>query len=237
MSKRQQADFHKPHLIPELLLAPLHVKKPSTILVNFMGDLMGDWVDPNKIVSIEDHRFEGQYYPPGPLVAEGFGVLGTATLKETLFHVMEKCPEHRFLFLTKSPENYAKWGHWPDNAWLGASVCNDKMFLDALYHLSNIRAKNKWLSIEPLLSFINIVDPGVHRYSKELLEVGISWVVIGSQSQPTIHPDIAWVQEIVEACDRSGIKVWLKWNFAPMFPGGYLPAWTTERGVFRQELP
>ncbi len=45
-------DFHHPHLIPERLLLPLAVKKPSRILVNFVGDLFGDWVDPEMQVAV-----------------------------------------------------------------------------------------------------------------------------------------------------------------------------------------
>ena len=46
---RMQESF-EPHLIPENLLDPLRRKKPTRILVNFRGDLMGGWVDPEQKV-------------------------------------------------------------------------------------------------------------------------------------------------------------------------------------------
>jgi len=46
---------------------------------------------------------------------------------------------------------------------------------------------------------------------------GISWVIIGAQTKPYKPPKIEWVQEIVEACDKAGIPVFLKNNLAPLF--------------------
>ncbi len=53
----------------------------------------------------------------------------------------------------------------------------------------------------------------------KLQEAGISWVVIGSQTKPTILPKIEWVEEIVEACVSAGIQVFLKNNLIPALHG------------------
>jgi hypothetical protein len=42
----------KPTFYPDAFLSPLSLKKPFIIGVCFMGDLFGDWVDPNKMVTI-----------------------------------------------------------------------------------------------------------------------------------------------------------------------------------------
>lgn len=194
MAKRQQQEFHQPHLVPELLLAPLRVKKPSVILVNFMGDLMGDWVDPDMKIQ--------QELPSGVASVR-------ISLKGSVFTTMKVCPQHRFLFLTKSPENYAKWGAWPENAWLGASVWNQDSFIDAIYHpnggLRYLKAKHKWLSIEPLLGEIKAQTQHLK---------GFSWIVIGGQANPKKLPDWDWVSEIIMTADKAGIPVFLKNNLS-----------------------
>ena len=47
---------------------------------------------------------------------------------------------------------------------------------------------------------------------------GIKWVIIGAQTNPYKPPKIEWVEEIVEACDKVGIPVFLKDNLRPLLP-------------------
>lgn len=224
MSKRQRQNFHLPHLIPELLLAPLSFKKTSVILVNFMGDLFGDWVDPDKVI-------EGW-------TAQGFGVLGTATLREAVFNVVSKCPQHRFLFLTKAPWNYKRWGSFPENAWLGATVTNEGSLVAALYNLTEVGAGGRWLSVEPMYA------PVVPKtWPAEWDEIG--WVVIGGQSNPVKYPHTYWVEDLVMECVKAKKPVWLKENLAeslpPTLPFYVPPRETPAEGpfelVYRQEIP
>ena len=198
MSKRQKQYFYEPHLIPELLLAPLRVKKPSVILVNFMGDLFGDWVNPNMIIDegtgLEADRYIGM------------------SLKEYVFDIILECPQHTFLFLTKAPWNLAKWGQFPDNAWVGATVWDNESYFHTLYGvgLSQVEAKHKWLSIEPLLGEI-------HARPYEFEKKGIEWVVMGGQTRPDKMPKIEWVEEIIMAAGGAGmVPVWLKNNLKPL---------------------
>ncbi len=51
----------------------------------------------------------------------------------------------------------------------------------------------------------------------KLEEAGISWVIIGAQTKPTVYPKIEWVREIVEAADKAGVKVFLKDNLKPLY--------------------
>lgn len=223
MSKRHLQDFHKPHLIPELLLAPLHIKKPSTILVNFMGDLMGSWVNPDEMVNVP--------LVPGLFQAEG--------LKYQVMRVIKQCPQHRFLFLTKNPEGYKRWGDFPGNAWLGASVWNEETMIKALYALTEVKAGGRWLSVEPMLA---PVVPKV--WPAEWDDIG--WVVIGAQARPAVMPKLEWVEEIVTACEKAKIPIWLKENLYPLFKhpeietGYAVPKWARSNhgiNVLRQEFP
>ena len=190
---RMQESF-EPHLIPENLLDPLRRKKPTRILVNFRGDLMGGWVDPN------------QNFEPQVLLTRDHTLSTWGSLKDQGFQVINSCPQHQFLFLTKNPAGYAKWGAWPDNAWIGATVCNDEMLVNSLFKLCKVWSSHKWLSIEPLMDRMYQIS------EKWLKDAGISWVVIGGWSQGKKQPEISWIREIVEACDKAGIPVWLKDN-------------------------
>jgi protein gp37 len=230
MSKRQLQDFHKPHLIPERLLAPLSRKKPARILVNFMGDLGGSWVDPEQKVEIlEAIRLKTK-------IAEYW----EATLKEWVIGMTRECPQHTFIFLTKRPLAWLKWNPFPDNCWVGATCWDMKSEVEAIVYLSQVQAKVKWISYEPLYKHVVPV-------SSSYKEAGIKWVVIGAQTQPDKFPEISWVEKIVEACDKAHIPVFLKNNLYPLFahPNGYpnayqVPKWAHANhgiNVLRQELP
>lgn len=262
MSKRKREDFHKPHLIPERLLAPLSRKKPARILVNFMGDLMGNWVDPLQVVSYYSDK--PVKMPPPANRADNIREVD-GHLNAAVFDVMKLCPQHQFFFLTKNPAGYAKWGEWPDNAWLGATVCNQEMLEKNASALCKSEGGRGWLSIEPLYERIDIRKwlrgwnnagttfedgNGVERYDIDHAPVNpVDWVVIGGQTNPVKMPEIAWVREIVEACDAAEVKVWLKENLWTMFeaaknPHDAIPDWAMMKlkgderiKVLRQELP
>lgn len=183
--------FHFPHLVPELLVAPLSIRNPSIILVNFMGDLGGGWVEP-KMDVLSVRRPDG---------------LGGKTLRDVMCNVIANRKDHTYLFLTKNPSSWQKWGTWPDNAFVGFTACNQPMFLAGVEAMSKVTAKHKWVSFEPLLDWIPLRERTLEALFRES---GISWVVIGGQTRPTIMPEISWVKEITEACDQAGVKVWEK---------------------------
>ncbi|MDP2729092.1 MAG: DUF5131 family protein, partial [Dehalococcoidales bacterium] len=202
MSKRQRRDFHKPHLVLELLLAPLSVKKPSVILVNFMGDLFGDWVNPEQVVYPPAEVGLVSHFPEAPREKIHRG----ATLRELVIETVELCPQHQFLFLTKAPWNLPAWSPFSDNCFVGVSATSQAMHNGAIACLSGIQAKVKYISYEPLLEEV------VAKYAYDLSE--IQWVIIGQQTpvKKATTPKIEWVREIVEAADKAGVKVFLKNN-------------------------
>ncbi|MDP2729152.1 MAG: DUF5131 family protein [Dehalococcoidales bacterium] len=253
MSKRQRQDFHQPQLLPERLLLPLTIKKPARILVNFMGDLFGDWVDPNQHIRLGD-------IGTPPAVTEDM----ETPLKGFIFQVIQQCPQHTFIFLTKRPENLIKWSPFPENCWVGVTVWDNETFFRAIYTqppygigLKAVRAKHKWLSIEPLLGQIHIKTQDL---------TGIDWLVIGAQtgykgklvefqkthpalqlvklsadgSQYVLLPPLEWVREIVEAANAVGIPVWLKDNLYKLLmerPAEDHDLYWEDMANQRQELP
>lgn len=124
--------------------------------------------------------------------------------------LIEVYPRHRFYLLTKQPRNLAKFSPFPDNCRVGVSATSDRHFYDAVCYLRDIEAEVKYISIEPMLTEITTANP-VH-----LKGCGINWIIIGSQTKPTVHPKIKWVKDVVEAADLAGIPVFLKDNLKPL---------------------
>jgi len=159
----------------------------------------------------------------------------------------------RIYTLTKQGRNLYPWSPFPSNCWVGITATGYLAFNRALDDLHAIDAKVKYLSIEPLLERVNF-------YPERLTYCGVKWVITGActgtledikkllmlypQLTPmpygkkwTAQPKIEWVEEIVRACDKAGVKVFLKDNLKPLLisdarwgKGGYLK-------LLRQEMP
>ncbi len=130
--------------------------------------------------------------------------------------IIDICAQQKaltFIFLTKCPEYLPK--EWPDNCWVGASVCNDKMLDVAVDKLEDIQAKTKIISFEPLLERLTLSLDYTFYYS------GVSWAIIGPQTpySPKTAPHIEWVKEIVTAADKANIPVFLKNNLVRLLVG------------------
>ena len=214
----------KPTIYPEALCSPVHLKKPSRILCAFMGDLF--WDCP-------------QFNPDRKNVLYGFTEDGSSwadiSLKRIIYYVIESCPQHTFLFLTKQPQNLPQWSPFPDNCWVGVSVTSTEMYDQALTYLKNIYGMPiKFISFEPLLESVN-PSPLDYFYN-------IDWVIIGAQTKPLKRPHPSWVREITEAAIKAGIAVFHKNNLKET--GGVLRILLNDDqfkevyGVdFKQELP
>ncbi len=137
---------------------------------------------------------------------------------------------HTYIFLTKQPQNLIKWSPFPENCWVGVSVCNDKMFDVAVDKLEDIHAKSKFISFEPLLEKLTLSLDYAFYYS------GINWLIIGAQTpySPKTAPKLSWVQEILVAASNAGnIPVFMKNNLQPVIDHDSL--WAGWK--LRQEFP
>jgi protein gp37 len=228
MAHRFHRDF-TPHLIPEKLLDPLHRHKPGRIGVNFGGDTFGEWVDPENMLSLSNSHYSA-----------------VSTLKDVVKLVVKECPQHKFLFLTKRPDRLHFWEPFPDNCWVGASVWDSYSAWNAYCYLCELDANHKWVSFEPLMGGCN--GSATHDYLGALI-ASIQWVVIGGLSHGKNPPGlIEWVREIVTACDKAGIPVFLKNNLHSLCNNTLNPHEKTNLGEWveddhvsefhlRQELP
>jgi len=193
-------------------------------------------------------------------MGELFGNWIPKSWQEQVFNAIKANPDYRFYLLTKQPQNLIKFSPFPDNCWVGVTATRRSDLKAASYHLKNIEAQIKYLSLEPLLE----EPPTATLYS--LLEKHIiNWLIIGActgtaddvaqlcskypglgwhrlnSTKYVALPKIEWVREIVEAADKAGVKVFLKDNLriTATSDGRWQGFWRQEqRGwKLRQELP
>lgn len=134
-----------------------------------------------------------------------------------IFDAVRGNPDHTFIFLTKQPQNLAKWSPFPPNCWVGVSATSGILADAACAWLSTIEAPVKFLSMEPLLAAWgegNSIHDGRLGWQKNYHD--INWLIIGQQTpiSKKTTPKVEWVREIVEAADNAGVPVFLKDNLA-----------------------
>lgn len=237
----------EPTWYPEAVMSPLSVKKPSIIGVGWVGDLFGDWVNPEMTVPISLYG-ELSKKQIIDLCKASLNPMPGFSLKEAIYTTISCCPQHQFLFLTKCWWNLKKWDPFPKNAWVGVTVTDGSKFPGVLYALADLKAGLKWLSVEPMLG---PVVPKV--WPAEWDEIG--WVAIGAATRPYRPPKTEWVEDLVIECVKTVKPVFLKANLVDALPATvpfYVPPRYSQnelvvlrdapgRGkiemVYRQEIP
>ena len=165
---------------PYALTEPYKLKHPSLIFVNSMSDLF------HKDLSLE-------------------------YLKQ-IFEVMNNCPRHTFQVLTKRDNillNLSPQLQWTENIWMGVSV-GAEVSVRKIDRLRKCDAKNKFLSIEPLIEEL-----------PDLNLEGIDWVIVGGESGKATKRVMKkeWVHKIRQNCLDQDVpfffKQWGKNEFNP----------------------
>ena len=174
-------------LRPARLTQPLQWRRPRRIFVNSMSDLFHKEVPLNFI--------------------------------DAVFDTMEKANWHTYQVLTKRSSPMVRYlrgrygdGGAPAHIWLGVSV-EDRKNVVRLRHLKSAQASTKFVSFEPLLGPIGIVDLN-----------GVDWVIVGGESGPRSRPmNEAWAIEIRDQCERDGVAFFFKqWGGVRAKSGGRL---------------
>lgn len=172
---------------------PLNWKKPQTIFVNSMSDLFHEDVPEHFIFSV--------------------------------FETIEKASWHKFQILTKRAARLNKLSqilNWPTNLWMGVSVEDDSV-VDRIDFLRDVPAYIKFLSIEPLIGPLPIIN----------LE-NIDWVIVGGESGPKARPmKEEWVIDIKDQCKKQNIPFFFKqWGGTNKKKSGRLL-----KGKYHNDLP
>lgn len=173
-------------VLPEIK-KPFHWKKPRMIFVCSMGDLFHE--------SVKDDW-----------------------LNRIFSSVIEICPQHTFQILTKRPERMKEYLSWrwdggripAKNCWIGVTAENQEMADTRIPILLQIPAAKRFVSIEPMLMGIDILQylPHPHYYRYPSF---IDWVIIGAESGPNRRPcSNDWVSSLVDQCENAKVPCFVK---------------------------
>jgi protein gp37 len=190
-----------PVLNMEELEAPLHLRKPAIIGLQFMGDLFH-----------ENVPFEFQ--------TEILDVM--AACQDHTFFILTKRPSKALEIGTfwdgaELPEGRT----WPlHNVWLGVSVENQITADERIPILLQIPAAKRFVSVEPMLGAVILQqDWKLTDMGKDyLIAPGkrcLAWVICGGLSLPggkIQAPKKEWVDSLIEQCDATGIPIFIKPN-------------------------
>ena len=113
-------------------------------------------------------------------------------------------------------------GKWPENVWLGATICNQAEALRDIPKLLAVPAAVRFLSIEPMLGPIDLLKiSGIQD---------IDWVICGGESGPNSRPSHSyWFRDLRDQCAALGIaflfKQWGEWTPRSILMGGERDLW------------
>jgi len=162
-------------LVPDKLTQPLLWRKPKMIFVNSMSDLFQDGVPDDYV--------------------------------ESVARIMTTANWHTFQVLTKRSERMRdllntriRFAAEQPHIWWGVSVENKKHGLPRIDHLRQSSALHRFLSIEPLLEDLGVINLD-----------GMEWIIVGGESGPGARAmDIAWARSICRQCQESRVAFFLK---------------------------
>ncbi len=133
---------------------------------------------------------------------------------ELVLNKIREFPQHTYLFLTKQPKCYVKFGDAPYNCWFGITITDQNAMLrfeNLFFSKHNQRRigvnRKLFFSIEPLLTDIKI-------------NVFPDWLIIGAETgnrKDRVIPRYSWVENIALDAIGMGIPVFLKENLADVW--------------------
>lgn len=111
------------------------------------------------------------------------------------------CDYHTFIFLTKNPKRYVNF-KFPKNCWLGMTITGLEDDINWLWNSYSGMDNIKFVSLEPLLNFINIYD---------FLHTKPNWIIVGGLTPKSKHK-LKWVETIIKQTKENNIPIFLKDN-------------------------
>ena len=164
-------------LHPNRLSQPLNRNKPIVYFVNSMSDLFHEDIPDSFLDQVMD--------------------------------VIRCSPQHTFQILTKRAERlpvYFAKRECPSNVWLGVSVEDRRYGLPRIEQLKQVAAHVRFLSVEPLLEDLGVLNLD-----------GIHWVIVGGESGLKARPMRAeWVDNIQQQAETHHVafffKQWGAWG-------------------------
>lgn len=168
--------FENVTIHPERMVYPQRWKKPRSVFVCSMGDLF------HKSVNF--------------------------LFIDAVFNMTQEVDRHTYLILTKRPERVLEYFYSFEhldsdlpNVWFGVSVENQKTADERIPLLLQIPAVKRFVSVEPMLGKINLVD----------YLPGIDWVIAGCESGPKRRiAKTDWFRSLRDQCVAAKVPFFLK---------------------------
>jgi protein gp37 len=162
-------------LVPEMLAEPIRWPRPRTVFVNSMSDLFHEGVPDDYIAAVVEVMRRADWHTYQVLTKRAERMAGL--LRTTLRHAAEL-----------------------PHVWWGVSVEDRRYGLPRVEHLRAAPAAVRFLSVEPLLEDLGIIDLA-----------GIHWVIVGGESGVRPRPmREEWVVSLRDQCASSGVPFFFK---------------------------
>lgn len=175
-------------LRPERLAQPLTWRQPRRIFVNSMSDLFHKEIPRSFIDRVFD------------------------TMEAADWHTFQVLTKRSSLMVRYLRNRYAAARKAPPHIWLGVSI-EDLKNTVRLNHLRAAAASTKFVSFEPLLGSVGMIDLS-----------GINWAIVGGESGPGARPMLEeWAIEIRDQCKSAKVAFFFKqWGGVRPKSGGRL---------------
>jgi len=162
-------------LVPEKLAEPLRWRQPRTVFVNSMSDLFHEDVPDDYIERVVRVMQQGNWHT---------------------YQILTKRAERLQRLLTSRLRFASRLPH----IWWGVSVENRRHGLPRIARLQEAPAKMRFLSIEPLLEGLGVIDLA-----------GIAWVIVGGESGAGARPmNREWVVSLRDQCRQARVPFFFK---------------------------
>ena len=167
----------------KILGEPLKRKKPATIFVAEMFDLLHDSI-------------------PQEFIAEVLRV-AVKTPRHT-YQFLTKRAERMKRMVSAAQEH---WGlTFPAHMWFGVSVEDQQRADERIPLLLETPAALRFLSVEPQLEAVDLT-----KYWDDKFIRGISWVIVGGESGHGARPfNLAWAESLRDQCKASNVAFFMK---------------------------
>ena len=162
-------------LVPEKLDQPKRWKRPRMIFTNSMSDIFHEKCPDDYIMKFAKVMLEADHHT---------------------YQVLTKRHERMRDLLNTKLQTVADLTH----IWWGVSVEDKKYGLPRIETLKEAKVAVRWLSIEPLLEDLGVVD-----------FTGIHWVVVGAESGHGCRLcELDWLRSLRDQCQAQGVPFFLK---------------------------
>jgi protein gp37 len=162
-------------IVPQKLLEPVAWRRSRKVFVNSMSDLFHDGVPDDYIIKVADVMMLADWHEYQVLTKRADRL---RDLLKTKLHLHGQAP----------------------HIWWGVSVENRKHGLPRVAALQAAPAAVRFLSIEPLLEDLGVLDL-----------TGIHWVIVGGESGPGARPMLPeWVTNIRDQCIAGDVPFFFK---------------------------